>query len=56
MLHKVIDDKNRIVLGPDCLRILGCKPGDIVDISLLYDTEYCDKLVIKKVEKKTNNV
>lgn len=51
MLHKKIDDKMRIVLGPDCLRILKCKIGDEVDIKMLYESDSCHTLMITKVEK-----
>ena len=49
MIHKKIDSKMRIVLGPDCMRILQCKPGDEVDISMLFeDDSACHTLIIKK--------
>ena len=51
MIHKKIDDKMRIVLGPDCLRILQCKPGDEVDIKMLYENDLCHVLVLSKVKK-----
>lgn len=51
MLHKKIDDKMRIVLGPDCLRILQCKPGDEVDIKMLCEDESCHVLMLTKVKK-----
>ena len=51
MLHKKIDDKMRIVLGPDCLRILQCKPGDEVDIKMFYEDELCHTLMLTKVKK-----
>lgn len=41
----------RIVLGPDCLRILQCKPGDEVDIKMLYEDESCHVLMLSKVKK-----
>ena len=51
MLYKKIDANMRIVLGPDCMRILQCKPGDEVDISMMYESDSsCHTLVIKKAE------
>ena len=51
MLHKKIDDKMRIVLGSDCMRILQCKPGDEVDIKMLCEDESCHVLMLTKVKK-----
>jgi hypothetical protein len=52
MLHKKIDEKTRITLGEDCLRILRCKRGDTVDISMLVnDEDICDMLIITKVKE-----
>lgn len=51
MMHKKIDSKTRIVLGSDCMRILQCKPGDEIDISMLFeDDSECHTLIIEKVK------
>ena len=51
MMHKKIDSKTRIVLGSDCMRILQCKPGDEVDISMLFEDDLeCHALIIRKAK------
>lgn len=51
MMHKKIDSKTRIVLGSDCMRILQCKPGDEIDISMLFeDDSECHTLIIEKAK------
>ena len=51
MMHKKIDSKTRIVLGPDCMRILQCKPGDEIDISMLFeDDSECHTLIVEKAK------
>lgn len=51
MMHKKIDSKTRIVLGSDCMRILQCKPGDEIDISMLFeDDSACHTLIIEKAK------
>lgn len=55
MIQRKIDDKNRIVLTSDCMRILQCKPGDTVDIKMLYESDNCHVLLIRKVENDNEN-
>ena len=51
MMHKKIDSKTRIVLGSDCMRILQCKPGDEIDISMLFENDLeCHTLIIEKAK------
>lgn len=47
MIHKKIDDKGRITLGPNLMRILGVKPGDTIDFRDLYDGS--SVLLVEKV-------
>ena len=52
MLHKKIDSRTRIVLGSDSMRILQCKPGDEIDISMMFENNLkCHALIIRKVQK-----
>lgn len=55
MIQRKIDNKNRIVLTSDCMRILQCKPGDTVDIKMFYDSDDCHVLLIRKVENDNEN-
>ena len=51
MMHKKIDSKTRIVLGSDCMRILQCKPGDEIDISMLFEDDLeCHALIFRKAK------